>query len=154
MASSWTRRHANAAGLGQAFKAGDDVDAVADDVAVLGDDVAHMVDDAELDPPIRRQRAIAFSQGRLHFGRAAKRFDDAAELDEQPVAGGLDETAPMLCDFRIEELAAQRPEALQGAAFIGADQPRIARNIGRGDRGKSAGCGYSSGIPALRSPSV
>jgi len=99
VASSWTRRHANAAGLGQAFKAGDDVDAVADDVAVLGDDVAHMDDDTELDPPIRRQRAIAFSQGRLHFGRAAKRFDDAAELDEQPVAGSLDDAAAVLGDF-------------------------------------------------------
>jgi hypothetical protein len=53
----------------------------------------------ELDPPIRRQRAIAFSQGRLHFGRAAKRFDDAAELDEQPVAGSLDDAAAVLGDF-------------------------------------------------------
>ena len=44
----------------------------------------------------------------------------------------------MLGDFRIEEFAPQRFEAFKGAAFIGADQPRIAGDIGGEDRGKAA----------------
>jgi len=40
----------------------------------------------------------------------------------------------LLGDFRIEELAAQRFEAFERAALIGADQPRIPRHVGREDR--------------------
>jgi hypothetical protein len=47
--------------------------------------------------------------------------------------------APVLGDFRIDKLAAQRSEALEGAALIGADQLRIARHIGGDDRGEPAG---------------
>jgi len=78
--------------------------------------------------------------------------DDAAELDEQPVAGGLDEAPAVLGDFRIEELAPQSFEAFEGAALIGADQPRIARHIGREDRRKPTGLAHSF-QPALRRPS-
>ena len=42
----------------------------------------------------------------LHFDRTAQCIHDAAELDEQPVAGGFDQTALVLGDFRIEELVA------------------------------------------------
>jgi hypothetical protein len=35
----------------------------------------------------------------------------------------------VLGDFRIEEFAPQRFEALEGAALVGADQPRIARRV-------------------------
>ena len=38
----------------------------------------------------------------------------------------------------FDQLAAQRFEAFEGAAFVGADQPRIARDIGREDRGEAA----------------
>ena len=40
----------------------------------------------------------------------------------------------MLGEFRIEEFAAQRSEAFERAALIGADQPQIARHI-RGENG-------------------
>jgi hypothetical protein len=51
---------------------------------------------------------VALGRCLLHFDRAANRIDDAGELDQQPVAGGLDDAALMLDDFRIEKLAAQR----------------------------------------------
>src|SRR5262249_43969116 len=64
----------------------------------------------------------------------AHRTDDAGKLHQHAVAGGLDQTTAVLDDLRIKKLAAQRFEAFEGAAFIGADQPRIARHIGREDR--------------------
>jgi hypothetical protein len=36
---------------------------------------------------------------------AAHSIDDTPELDQQPVAGGLDEATLVFGDFRIEELA-------------------------------------------------
>jgi len=45
--------------------------------------------------------------------------------------GELDETAAVLGDFRIEEIAPQRSQAFEGAVFVGADKPRIPRHIGR-----------------------
>jgi len=59
----------------------------------------------------------------LDFDGTAQCIDHAAELDEQPVAGGFDETAAMFGNFRVKEFATQRPEAFESAALIGADQP-------------------------------
>ena len=57
-----------------------------------------------------------------------------AELDEQPVAGGLDESTAVLGDFWINELAAQRLEALERAFLVRPHQPRIADDISGQDR--------------------
>src|SRR5271167_1749623 len=59
----------------------------------------------------------------------------------------------VLGDFRIEEFAAQRFEASEGAFFIRPHQPRIARHVGGKDRGETAALAHVSGTPALRSPS-
>ena len=48
----------------------------------------------------------------------------------------------MLGDLRIEEVAAQRLEAIEGAAFVRADQPRIASHVGGKDRSKTANRGH------------
>ena len=103
VASSWTRRHANAAELGQAFKAGGDVDAVAKDVAVLDDDVAHIDANAQFDAILRRQWPIAVRQRRLHRCRAAQGVDNADELDQQTVTPGLDHPALVNRYLRIKD---------------------------------------------------
>jgi hypothetical protein len=74
----------------------------------------------------------------LHFDRTAHRIDDAGKLDQQAVAGGLDDAAMMLGDFRIDELAAQRLEAFERAFLVRPHQPRIPRHIGGEDRGETA----------------
>ena len=47
----------------------------------------------------------------LHLDRAAHRIDDAGELDQQAVAGGLDDAAAMLGDFGVDKFAPQRLQA-------------------------------------------
>ena len=58
----------------------------------------------------------------------------------------------MLANLWIEELAAQRFEALERALLIRPHQPRIPRDIGGEDRGEPAGRGHSSGKPTRRNP--
>ena len=59
---------------------------------------------------VRRRTGVAFRHCRLHLRRASERINDTGELDEQPVAGGLDEAAAVLGDFRIEDFGAKHPE--------------------------------------------
>ena len=58
----------------------------------------------------------------------------------------------MFLGDRIEELAAQRSETFEGAALVGADQPRIAGHVSREDRREPTGLGHCSDSPALRNP--
>ena len=95
-------------GSASAFEPRRDVDAVAEDVAVLDDDVADIDADAELDAPLRRHVGVALGHPALHLDGAAHRIDDAGELDQQAVAGGLDDAAAVLGDLRIDQLAAMR----------------------------------------------
>jgi hypothetical protein len=88
--------------------------------------------------------------------RASHRIDDTWKFYHQSVAGGLDEAALVLGDFRIEELATQCSEAFESPALVGADQPRIPRHVGGEDRRKAAGQrhrpaqpkGLSAGTPS------
>jgi hypothetical protein len=65
---------------------------------------------------------------------------------------GLDDAAVVLGDFRIDELAAQRLEAFQGAFLVRFHQPRVARHIGSEDRGETAGLAHVSSPAARRRP--
>jgi hypothetical protein len=60
----------------------------------------------------------------------AHRVDDAWKLDEQPVAGGLDDAAPMLLDLGIPQLAADRLQRSERAFLVGTHKPRITGNVG------------------------
>src|SRR5215472_15217972 len=82
---------------------------------------------------------IAFSYRRLHLGRAAQCVDDAGELDQEAIAGGLDDAAAMLGDLWVEHRDAQGLEPAEGAFLVGFDQPRIARDIGCEDRDRPRG---------------
>ena len=73
----------------------------------------------------------------LHLDGAAHRIDDAGELDQQAVAGRLDDAAAMLGDLRIDQLGAQRLEAAERALLVGSHQPRVADDIGGKDGGEA-----------------
>ena len=125
------------------------------DVVALDDHVAEIDADAEFDAAIRRDAGVPLGHRLLHRDRAAHRIDDAGKFDQQAVTGGLDDTAAVLGDLRIEKLAAQRLEAFERAFLVRPHQPRIPRHIGGEDRGETAGLGHliwSDQVTAIGQP--
>src|SRR6516165_51181 len=64
---------------------------------------------------------------------AAHGTDDTGELSQEAVAGVLDDTAVVLGDLRIDQLAEMPLPAFVRTLLIGAHQPRIACDIGGED---------------------
>jgi hypothetical protein len=110
------RRYANSARIGQSFEPGGDIDPVAEDVAILDDDVALMDADAQLDPLGFGNTGIATSHRLLRFGRTAQCIDDAGELDEEPVAGRLDQPPAMRSDRRVDHFGPDGPQSVEGSS--------------------------------------
>jgi hypothetical protein len=81
----------------------------------------------------------------LHLDRAAHRVNDPRKLDQQPVAGGFDNSTAMLLDLWVAELAAHRLQRGERPLLVLPHQPRIARDIGGQDRGKTAGLAHIGG---------
>ena len=100
--------------------------------------IAQIDADAELYALICRNFGIALAHAALDRHRASDRLDDARELDQQPVAGRLDDAALVLGDLGIGQLASQSPEARQGAGLVLAHQPAVPRDITRENRRQSA----------------
>jgi hypothetical protein len=145
---------ADRARLANAFEARGDVDAVAHQIAVgLLDHVAEMNADAELDAALGRQTGIALDKPALHFDRAAHRIDHAAKLDENPVAGALDDPPVMGGDGGVDQVASEPPKARERAILVRSREPAVADHIGDQDRRNFPGLAHPSGIPALRRPS-
>jgi hypothetical protein len=128
------RRRADATRLGERLKPGCDIDAVTMDVAVLDDHLRPIDIDAKLNALVGGNVGVVSRHLVLHRDGAGDGFDDAGELDQQPVAGRLDHARPVLGDLRVDQLAAQRLQTRKCALFVLPHQPRIARNIGREDR--------------------
>ena len=93
--------------------------------------------DAEFDAFVLRHRRVALGHAALDRDAAAHRVDNAAELGQQTVAGGLDDAPGMLGDLVVDQLAAMRFEACQRAFLIVADQPAVAGNIGGENGGQT-----------------
>ena len=81
------------------------VDAVAIEIVAVDDDVAQIDADAKLDMPIFGDAGIALDHAALDLDGAARRVDDAAELDQEAVAHHLEDAAAVLGDRWLEELA-------------------------------------------------
>ena len=104
------------------------------DVAVLDDDVTEVHADPEYDPAFLRRPRIAFGHLPLHGNRAGDGLDHARELDQNAVAGGLNDAPAMLVDFGIDQLASMRPEPRERVFFVGPHEPAVARDV-RGENG-------------------
>ncbi len=94
----------DAAGLRDAFEPRRDVDGVAQEVGAIDDDVAQVNADPERDAAVGGDLGVALRHAALHVQRAAPGVDDARKLDEDAVAGGLDDAAAMGRDGRIDQL--------------------------------------------------
>jgi hypothetical protein len=92
--------------------------------------------DAKLDPLRFRNTGIAAGHRLLRFGHTAERIDDAGELGEKPVAGGLNHPAAMRSDRRVDHLSPDGPQPVEGSFFVHPDQARITSDVGCQDCGE------------------
>ena len=67
---------------------------------------------------IPRHAGIALDHAVLHLDRAPHRVDDAAKLDQAPVAGALDDAPTMRGDGGVDQIAAQPPQPRQRAILV------------------------------------
>ena len=74
--------------------------------SALLDDIAEMDADPELDPSLGWNPGVALDHAVLHFDRAAHRVDHAAKLDDEAVAGALDNASMVRRDRGINQVAA------------------------------------------------
>ena len=125
-------REANAAGLGDGFQAGGDVDAVAEDVVAIGQHITDVDADPELDLPLGRLVGLC-RHAALNRDGAAHSIDGADKLDQHAIAGGIDDAASVLVDFGIDELAPVRLQPGERPLLVDADQPAVASDIGGQD---------------------
>ncbi len=93
---------------------------------------------AEDDLPVLGQAGVALDHGVLHFDGAADGVDHAAEFDQRTIADALDDATVMHRDRRVDEIAAERPEAGKRAVFVGAGHPAESDDVGSEDRGEFA----------------
>ena len=87
--------------------------------------------DAELDAALGRNAGVALDEAVLHLDRAAHRVDHAAELDEAAVAGALDDPSVVHGDDRVDQIAAQRPEARKRTILVRAGEPAVTDDVRR-----------------------
>ena len=119
-------RETDRAGLRDTLQPGRDIDPITHQVAVgLLHDVAEVDANAELDAAFRRQACVALDEAGLHLDRAAHRIDDAAELDDRPVAGALDGAAVMDSDCGVDQVAPQRTQSRQSSILVCARKPAM-----------------------------
>ena len=97
---------------------------------------------AEHDPPVLGHARVALDHGVLDLDRAAHRVDGAPKLDDRPVAGALDHAALVDGDGRVDEVAAQRPQAGQQPLLVRPGEAREADDVGDEDRGEFPGFGH------------
>src|SRR5262249_33102980 len=112
--------------------------------------IAQIDADAKLDALICRDFGIALARGALDRHRASDRFDDTRELDQDAVAGRLDDPTLVPGNLRVDQFAPQRPEPRQGAGLVLAHQPAVPRYITREDGRQSALdplCGHGASLP-------
>ena len=131
-------RNADAARAGQLFDARSDVHAVAINVAVAMNHVADVNADLEFDPPVGRDVMVALGQGALDFDGALRRFQRAAEFDQESVADGFDFGA-VKPRKNFAQQAGDVPRATRERALIVAlGQRAVAHHVGEHDGGELA----------------
>jgi hypothetical protein len=111
---------------------GGDVDALAEDVVAVDDDVAEVDADAELERAFGGQ--VTLGHGALHGDCALDGVDHTGELDQRPVAHGLDDAPVPRGDGRIERLAPETPQCGDGAGLVRFHHAAVAHYVRGEDR--------------------
>jgi putative ABC transport system substrate-binding protein len=124
-------RNHDVAWIGQRLQPSRHIDAVTEDIITVDYDVADVDADAKLDAPVCRNADIAFDHTALNVDSAAHGIDHTDELHQHPVAGRLDNTAPVLGDLGVDQFLAMRLELEQRAFLVDAHQPAVTGNVAR-----------------------
>src|SRR5712692_1001775 len=95
-------RDADTAGVGEAFEAGGDLDAVAVDLLAIHHHIAEVHADAEFHSSLGWQVRVLSPESGLNLDGALDGIHDAREFRENAVARGVDEAPVMLLDQRID----------------------------------------------------
>ena len=103
---------------GQTFQTRGDRDTIAIDDVAIRDDVAEIDPDAKLYPPICGHRVSLFRYFALDFDSALDGIDDAAELDEKPIAHRAYNAAAVSVDPDIYQISADPVERCQRTFFV------------------------------------
>ena len=117
-------RDQHATGLAEAFEPRRDIDANA---------IEH--------PLVLRRIGVALDHQPLDCDRAFNRGDHRRKLDQEPVAGSLDDAAAFARDERGRRLA-MLPYRPRRPRLVLAHEARVADRIGGEDRGELAGFGH------------
>jgi hypothetical protein len=97
------------------------------------DDVAEIDADAKADAFGLQPVGVPVRHSLLDYDGAAHGVDDRGELDQNAVAGGLEDAAAVLGDQRIDQFAPIAFESGEGSLLVRSHQPRIAGDIGTED---------------------
>src|SRR5207248_3146837 len=96
-----TGRDTNPAWIGETLETGRDIHPVTKNIIALDNDIADVDPDAEFDA-IVRSAGITLGHAALPSSGTTQRINDASELNQQPIAGCLDDTAPVFGDLRVD----------------------------------------------------
>src|SRR5208337_2891886 len=99
--------------------------------------------DAECNTALRGQAGVA-------LGGAAHRVDHATKLDENSVAGALDDAPMMRGDGGIDEIAAKPAEPRKRAILIRSREPAVTDDVGDQDRCNLPGLAHGAPWPPSR----
>ena len=108
------------------------------DVLALDDHVAQVDTDAELDAPPLGGARVAPRHRALHLDRTLNGIDDACELGQDAIAGGLDDAPVVRGDGGLDQLAEVRLHGRQRGRFVLPHETRVADHVGRQDRRQPA----------------
>jgi hypothetical protein len=119
--------------LGKRLQPRRDIDPIAEHVTLVDHYVAEIDADPEADTFGLRPISVAVRHSLLEDDGTAHSVDDRGELDQNAVAGGLEDTPAVLGDQWIDELAPIAFENGEGSFLIRTHQPRIPGNVGAED---------------------
>jgi hypothetical protein len=105
--------------LGDAFEPGGNIHTLPEYVTVLDDDVANVYTDAQFDVSALRYRCIALDHASLDLNGAAGGIHGTCELNQDAIAGSLDDAAAIISDLWFQELAPMSIEPRKRALLVG-----------------------------------
>jgi len=140
---------ADAAWLCDAFQTCGNIDTVTEQILALDHYIANIDSDPEFDSFFGWDIRILTIHSALHIQGTAHSVHDRKKFDENPVAGGFHDTAAMVRNGGINQLASKVSQALERALLIKPSQSRITRHIGGEDRGKLSRCAHCSNARRL-----